>query len=97
MRSIEFKKWMMGRKRFYNGKLDYYSELAVESRISCLKQLEEYFNIDLDIKVKDKNNGEQFLRDIRDAQIEDLAHTPLSNAFRHYFEFETGQHIERIF
>ena len=41
MRNLEFKKWMMGRKRLYNGKLDYYSETAVDSRIACLKRLEE--------------------------------------------------------
>lgn len=37
------------------------------------------------------------LKDIRAAKIEDLAHTPLSNAFRHYLEFATGIYIDKIF
>lgn len=97
MRKLEFKKWMMNKKRLYNGKLDYYSEYAVDSRISCLQKLEDYFKINLDTKVINIQIGEQFLRDIRNAKIEDLAHTPLSNAFRHYFEFATKLYINKIF
>ena len=90
MRKKEFKKWMMNQKRKYLGKYENYSELAVDSRISCLERLEYIFKIDLDDKTINKNVGEQFLIDIRNANIEDLKHTPLSNAFRHYFKFATG-------
>ena len=97
MRRNEFKKWMMNQKRLYMGKWDFYTELATNSRISCLERLETIFNIDLDEKVKSISIAENFLNDIRKAHIEDLRHTPLSNAFRHYFKFATGQTIERIF
>ena len=93
----EFKKWMMSQKRWYNGVYEYYSEQAVDSRIVCLQQLEWHFKISIDEKVKNVQTGIQFLKDIRAAKIEDLAHTPLSNAFRHYFEFATGIYIDKIF
>ena len=97
MKKEEFRNWMLKRKRMYNGKMDYYTETAVKSRISCLERLENHFNIDLDSKVTDKSIAEQFLQDIRDAKIENITRTPLSNAFRHYFEFATGLHIDRRF
>ena len=49
---------------------------------------EKIINIDI---------GKRFLIEIRAANIEDLAHTPLSNAFRHYFNFATGIYIDKIF
>ena len=97
MRINEFKQWMMSQKRFYRGEWDFYTELAINSRILCLEKLETIFNIDIDEKVENRLIAENFLNDIRDAHIEDLKHTPLSNAFRHYFKFATGKTIERIF
>lgn len=97
MRQKEFKQWMMGEQRYYLGKWDYYTENAVDSRLSCLLRLESYFKIDLDSKVLNFETAKQFLTDIRNAKIEDLAHTPLSNAFRHYYKFATGETIEKIF
>jgi len=97
MRRNEFKKWMMNQKRFYNGKWDFYTELATNSRISCLEKLELIFNIDIDEKVQSRSIADEFLNEIRNAHIEDLRHTPLSNAFRHYFKFATGNEIPRIF
>lgn len=97
MRKEEFRNWMLNQKRKYMGKVENYSEYAIESRISCLVKLEEIFKIDLDEKVENRAKGEEFLIDIRNAHIEDLAHTPLSNAFRHYFKFATGVYIYKIF
>lgn len=88
---------MRTQQRFHNGKLGYYSEQAINSRIASLEKLEYYFNIDIDSKVISVSSGEQFLKEIRNANLEDLKHTPLSNAFRHYFKFSTGIHIDKIF
>ena len=97
MKEIEFRNWMMGQKRNYQGKSDYYTEKAINKRVSSLKKLEKHFKIDLDSKVINLETAKEFLIDIRNAYIEDLAHTPLSNAFRRYFEFATGLSINKIF
>lgn len=97
MRKEEFSNYLANKKRNHNGKIGFYSENSIKSRISCLQRLERHFNVDIENKVKDYETACQFLRDIRDAEIESLEHTPLSNAFRHYYEFSTGKVIERIF
>ena len=97
MRREEFKKWMLKKKRIYCGKEGTYSESAVESRIGYLIRLETHFKLNLDSKVVDEQTAIQFLKDIREAHIEDLRHTPLSNAIRHYYEFSTGLYINKIF
>ena len=97
MRKNEFEKWMLTQKRIYNGKLDFYSESAIISRISSLNKLESHFNINIDDKITSIETAKQFLIEIRNANIEDLKHTPLSNAFRHYFKFATGIYIDKIF
>lgn len=68
MRQKEFKKWMLGQQRYYLGKWDYYTESAVDSRLSCLQRLESHFKIDLDSKVLNFEKGKQFLIDIRNAK-----------------------------
>ena len=97
MRKEEFKNWMQQQERFYKGKWGPYSESAINSRIVCLESLERYFDIDLDEVATDIVMGVDFLMEIRSANIEDLSHTPLSNAFRHYFKFATNLYIDRIF
>lgn len=97
MRREEFKKWMLKKKRVYCGIEGTYSEYAVETRISALQSLENYFKINLDDKVADEETAIKFLQEIREAHIEDLRNTPLSNAFRHYYEFTTALRIKRIF
>lgn len=97
MRKAEFYKWFKTQKRVWRGKKDYYSENAIQSRIRCLEKLEYTFKIDLDNKVKSYDCACDFLREIREKNIEDLKHTPLSNAFRHYFEFAQGYKIDKIF
>lgn len=79
------------------GQLKHYSDYAIESRLNLLRNLENIFNINLDDKVVTIDVGKQFLIDIRNEHIEDLAHTPYSNAFRHYFQCMTGIYIGRIF
>lgn len=79
------------------GETKHYSNYAIESRLNLLKNLEDIFKIDLDDKVVSVSAGKQFLIDIRNRHIEDLAHTPYSNAFRHYFLCMTGIYIARIF
>ena len=97
MKEEKFRVWLLKQKRRWNGKVDFYTENAVNSRVGCLKKLEIIFNIDLDEKVTRRNVAIEFLKEIRNKNIEDLKHTPLSNAFRHYYKFATGDFIDKIF
>ena len=97
MREKSFREWMMKQERFFCGKWGYYSENAVASRVACLNKLESHFKTNLDDWAKNRETAIKFLVKIRQANIEDLAHTPLSNAFRHYYNFVTGDKIEKIF
>lgn len=97
MRAQKFIDEMKNKTYKEKGQIKHYSDYAIETRLNLLKDLERIFNINLDDKVIDENAGKQFLIDIRNKKIEDLAHTPYSNAFRHYFECMTGIYIGRIF
>ncbi len=97
MRSQKFIDAMKAKTYKENGVTKHYSDYAIESRLCLLRNLEDIFNINLDDKVKSVDIGKQFLVDIRNKHIEDLAHTPYSNAFRHYFECMTGIYIGKIF
>lgn len=97
MRAQKFVDVMKTKTYKEKGVTKHYSDYAIESRLNLLKNLESIFNINLDDKVKSIETGKQFLVDIRNKHIEDLAHTPYSNAFRHYFECMTGIYIGKIF
>ena len=97
MNTEKFINFMKNKTYIQKGEIKHYSIKAIESRLYKLRQLEEFFNINLDEKVLNLNTGIQFLKDIRNKKIEDLAHTPYSNAFRHYFECMTSKCIGRIF
>ncbi len=79
------------------GVIKHYTDSAIENRLYCLRELEKFCNNDLDEKCVSVECGKQFLRDIRNSNLEDLRHTKLSNAFRHYFNCVTGLCIGRIF
>ncbi|MCM1009184.1 MAG: hypothetical protein NC485_14945 [Ruminococcus flavefaciens] len=93
----KFTNYMRSKVYVHRGEVCHYTNSSINSRISCLKKLEDYFNIDIDTKVVSESVGIDFLKEIRANQLEDLRHTPLSNAFRHYFECMTGVAIKRIF
>ena len=97
MKEEKFRVWLLEQKRYWNGKEDFYTENSVNSRVKCLKKLEKIFNIDIEEKIKNRDVAIKFLKEIRNRNIEDLKHTPLSNAFRHYYKFATGDFIDKIF
>ena len=70
---------------------------ATETRISKLKFVEFYFDINIDFIINDKEKVIYLLIQIRNADIEDRKHTPLSNAVRKYYECITNNRIGRIF
>lgn len=88
----------MKKKTYYEkGEIKHYSDFAIETRLNRLKKLEDIFHIDLDDKVESFSVAKEFLIAIRNKHIEDLAHTPYSNAFRHYYESMTGLCLGKIF
>jgi len=97
MRAQEFYDYMKTKTYIEKGVEKFYTDTAIEGRINHLRNLEDIFNVDLDLKCISCQTGKLFLQEIRNKNIEDLRHTPLSNAFRHYFEFATGVYIGRIF
>lgn len=97
MRAQKFIDVMKTKTYKEKGQIKHYSDYAIEIRLNLLRNLENIFNINLDDKVASIAAGKQFLIDIRNKHIEDLAHTPYSNAFRHYFECMTGIYIGKIF
>ena len=74
-----------------------HKQIATIHRINKLKEVETFFNIDIDNIIKDKNQVVELLVKIRRARIEDREHTPLSNAVRKYYECMTNDRIGRIF
>ena len=97
MRVQAFYDYMKTKTYIEKGKEKFYTDTAIEGRINHLRTLEDIFNVDLDLNFIRCQTGKLFLQEIRNKNIEDLKHTPLSNAFRHYFEFATGIYIGRIF
>ncbi len=97
MRVENFIEYMRKRLRTHKGELIHYTETSITARVNALSRLEKHFNINIDDKCRNPEIAKNFLEEIRNANIEDLKHTPLSNAFRHYYKFLTGIYIGRIF
>ena len=97
MNKVGFKSYLDNKTYVQNGKKCRYSENAINSRIARLQECESYYGIDIDDIVHDYKKIIALLKQIRADHLEDLKHTPISNAVRHYFEYKTGLYIGRIF
>lgn len=98
MDAIGFKKYLENATYLKKGVETHYTENAISSRISKAQELESDLKINLDDFVISGEKILELLIKIRNAKIEDLAHTPKSNAARHYFAYKNnGKKIGRIF
>ncbi|MDE7306780.1 MAG: hypothetical protein K2N33_05255, partial [Clostridia bacterium] len=79
------------------GEIKKYKPNAIQKRCSSLAKVERAFNFNIDNLINDKNEVINLLKRIRAQHLEDPAHTPLSNAVRHYYECMTGDKIGKIF
>jgi hypothetical protein len=59
--------------------------------------VEAKLKLNLDDYVGSYDKMVELLTKIRDAKIENLKHTPLSNGARHYYKYKNGKEFPRIF
>ncbi|MDR2201369.1 MAG: hypothetical protein LBP26_01180 [Clostridiales bacterium] len=98
MDTYGFKNYLRKATYMLRGKAAHYTENAVNSRVSKAVALENDLGIDLDDYVTSDERFEGLLYRIRAAKIEDPAHTPKSNAARHYYKYKNnGKEFGRIF
>jgi hypothetical protein len=98
MNTTGFKKYLEKSTYLKKGIETHYTEKAISSRISKAQELESDLKINLDDFVVSKEKFLELLIKIRSAKIETLAHTPKSNAARHYFAYKNnGKKFGRIF
>ncbi len=97
MNELKFKNFLENSSYISGGKTKKYKPAAIQKRCSSLAEVEKAFNFDVDTIINDRKEVINLLKLIRAKRLEDPAHTPLSNAVRHYYECMTGDKIERIF
>lgn len=74
-----------------------HSEKSINSRISKLRSIENYFQLNIDTIITNKERIISLLINIRNSGIEERRHTPFSNALRKYYTCMTNDEIGRIF
>jgi len=98
MDTMGFRKYLEKATYLKKGVEMHYTENAISSRINKAQKLENDLKINLDNFVVSKEKFLKLLIEIRSAKIETLAHTPKSNAARHYFAYKNnGKKFGRIF
>ncbi|MFA5764994.1 MAG: hypothetical protein WC929_02440 [Bacilli bacterium] len=85
-----FENYLSSATYMLNGKETHYTNAAIKSRVTKASALEKDLGINLDDYVTDDSKFAQLLIDVREAGIETLAHTPKSNAARHYYAYRNG-------
>lgn len=97
MNKEKFENFLQNKTYISKGKIKHYTSAGILTRISSLEELEDKFNFNIDTIIQNRAGVISLLKRIRTNNLEDLRHTPISNAVRHYYECMTGDKIERIF